>query len=223
MSITHTQEPSVQRSERPTLECEPAEVYEEYVADDHTICSRCFRVQFALRTVAIPVRYAEDGEYGFDALEEADVGQETVLCQTQERTAAVETVHPPRVEGPLYDPDAEDPTAKFDVPLERKRANPPEKIVCRCGAIDQEEGRAPLGKQEAAEHALRIANRLEEAEIPHKRDLLAKKVLEWKSEPELASRDEDLFEHATRVAVGRALGERPAGIRFDDGSVVVDN
>lgn len=47
-----------------------------------------------------------------------------------------------------------DLTAKLDIPLERKRANLPEKIVCCCGATDQDDARASLPKQEAAEYAL---------------------------------------------------------------------
>ena len=216
-STQYTHEPVAQPTDR--HEHDPAEVFEHEVENDHTICNRCFRAQYELRLVAIPVRYA-DGDYGYSPTEEADVGQETVLCQTQELTDNVETCHPPRVEGPIYDSSGDDPTAKVDIPLEWKRANPPEKIYCKCGAIDQDGSRPPLAKKEAVEHAIRISNRLEEADIDHDRRLLKEQVCRWKGEPELASKDDTLFEHAVRMAVESARGKTPTGIYVDDSGEV---
>ncbi|QCC57185.1 hypothetical protein DVR14_00475 (plasmid) [Natrinema thermotolerans] len=107
---------------------------------------------------------------------------------------------------------------------EWKRACPPEKIYCRCGSIDKDGSRPPLAKKEAVEHAIRISNRLEEAEINHDRRLLKEQVCRWKGQPELASKDDTLFEHAVRMAVESARGQTPIGIRTtDDGEVVVND
>lgn len=205
-------------STRERYDHEPREVFREEIERDHTICNRCFRAQYRLETVAIPVRYADE-EYGYEPVEEADVAEETVLCQTQEQTANVDTCHPPRVSGPVYDPDGDDPTAKLEIPLEHKRANPPEKIVCRCGAIDRDGTRPPLATQEAVEHGIRISNRLREAGVAHDRELLKRKLCEWKREPTLASKDDDLFQHAVRMAVARARGRTPPGIVAVDGEI----
>lgn len=209
-------EPVVQPGER--YDHDPAEMFDELIERDHTICNRCFRAQYRLETVAIPVRYADD-EYGYEPVEEADVAQETVLCQTQEQTANVDTCHPPRVDGPVYDPDGDDPRSKVEIPLEHKRANPPEKIVCRCGAIDRDGTRPPLATQEAVEHGIRISNRLREAGVAHDRELLKRQLCAWKARPELASKDDTLFSHAVRMAVESARGQTPAGIELEDGAV----
>ncbi|WP_049967297.1 hypothetical protein [Natrinema thermotolerans] len=220
-STQYTHEPVAQPTD--THDHDPSEVFEQEIEHDHTVCNRCFRAHFKLRLVGIPVRYAE-GDYGFDPVEEADVGQETVMCQTQEQTDNIETCHPPRVEGPVYDSGSDDPTEKLDIPLEWKRACPPEKIYCRCGSIDKDGSRPPLAKKEAVEHAIRISNRLEEAEINHDRRLLKEQVCRWKGQPELASKDDTLFEHAVRMAVESARGQTPIGIRTtDDGEVVVND
>lgn len=219
-STQQYQEPVAQSID--SYDHEPDDVFGEEIEDDHTICNCCFRAHFRLQTVAIPVRYADD-EYGYEPVEEADVGQETVMCQTQEQTGNIDTCHPPRVEGPVYDQNADDLVSKVDIPLEWKRANPPEKIYCRCGAVDQDGSRPPLGKQDAIAHAIRISNRLEEAEIAHDRRLLKEQVFRWKSEPELASKDDSLFDHAVRMAVESARGQTPIGITVDDGEVVVNN
>lgn len=188
---------------------DPEEVFAEVVQDDDTICQRCFRQQYAVVVVAVPTQTAESNAdvLDWEAVADADTGDELVDVATLEQADGVETWYPPRVR---------DPEGDLDVPQAWKRATPPAKTVCECGAVDDDGSRAPLSTTKAVEHASRVSDRLHDRNVAHSRGLLLEMVERWKGVSAIASRDEEIFAHAVRVAVEKARGRRLRSVRITD-------
>jgi hypothetical protein len=200
MSITEPSEQEHRRQQRrrPASidhEVDPEDAFEECIGSNPCICSRCFCEQFAVSIVAVPLRVVEDRDaLNWEIVTDADVGDSWVNRETREPTDDVEVVYPPRV----------DPRGETDMPKSSRRANPPAQIVCTsCGAVDDDGSRSTLSKEEAIEHAGRIADRLGQLGIGHDRALLLDRIDVWKSDSELSGKDDLLFEHAVRVAIER--------------------
>jgi hypothetical protein len=201
MSISESPEQEYRRQQqrrRPASidhDIDPEDAFEECIESNSCICSRCFREQFAVSIVAVPLRVVEDRDaLNWKIVDDADVGDSWVERETRDPTDEVETVYPPRV----------DPRGETDMPKHARRATPPAQIVCKgCGAVDDDGSRSTLGKEGALEHAGRIADRLGQLGIGHDRALFLDRVDVWKSDSELSGKDDLLFEHAVRVAIER--------------------
>lgn len=173
---------------------DPGEVYDKVILDNHSICSRCFRLQWLVSSIAVPLQVSDShgDKMTWSVAEDADIGDSMVAMEVGEPTDNIEFVYPPRVE---------DPRQELDIPQSWKRSCPPPQTVCECGAVDDDGTRAPLSKSEAVEHARRIADRLEELGIGASRQHLVGAVERWKPKGWLGGHDYDIFVHAVRVAV----------------------
>jgi len=193
----------------------PEDVFEAVIKSDETICQRCFRRQFAVAVVAVPMDTAEtNGDLvNWVPVSEESEDDETACFETLEATENVETVHPPRVEDPLD---------QLDVPQSWKRATPPAQTVCECGAVDDDGSRPPLSVGDAKAHAERIADRLDDADVGFSREHLLGAVERFKRISAMASKDHEVFTHAVRVGVEKYRGRRLRSIRItEDGELDV--
>lgn len=185
----------------------PEDVYDEVIKADSTICQLCYRKQFAVAVVAVPTETAESSGDLLDwvPVSDPDVGDDTAYYEKFEATDTVETCQPPRVEDPLN---------RLDIPQSWKRATPPAQTVCECGAVDDDGNRPSLPTDEAVEHATRISDRLDDADVGHSRDHLLGAVERFKGIPKISGRDDDIFRHAVRIAVEKHRGRPLRSIRI---------
>jgi G3E family GTPase len=203
--------------DRQSYEHDAKHVYDHFIINRGRVCSRCFRQRMRPVVALVPVKHEDNEATKYQAIDDPGTADETVECQTFETTENVNVCHPPRVSD-VFDHFADD----VYIPPAWKRACPPEKTYCECGAIDDDGTRAPLSKKEAFKHAYRLSERLEEADIAHSTERLKKAVVTMKKVTWLAGKDDTIFAHAVRQAVEQQRYGRYRSIeRTDDGEIAI--
>jgi len=216
MSIQSTTPEQQHRSNNPGYDHDSEEVFEETILNTNTVCSVCFRQRLTPVVMLVPVEHAENDMIALSADEAPDTADESVECTTFEPAADIDVCHPPSVA---------DPTDDLDVPQVWKRANPPEKTYCECGAVDNDAPQGHLSKEAAFRHAKRLSKRLDELGIDHDAHELKRRVVMYKKVPWLTNCTDAIFRHAVEVAVAEVRGVEPREIKkAENGGVAfIDN
>jgi len=215
MSISR-QSHEQQHRQSQQYDTDPEEVYDELIIGRGQICSRCFRRRLKPQIVMVPVEHEDNDATKYVALNDPETGDETAECRVFETTESVNVCHPPRVSD-VFDHVNDD----ADIPQSWKRANPPAKTYCQCGAVDDDGTRAPLSREESLRHAKRISKRLDEADVAHSKRKLQKAVVLFKKQSWLTSKDDAIFRHAVRQAVEQVRHGTVRKLSKDDGEPAI--
>lgn len=197
---------------------EAEDTYTESILENGNVCSRCFRRVRELYLVAVPAEHAEQHGDHLSVAEEPTAGTGHAVLEESRQAQDADVVCPPRVEAAAADLLVE----CDDLDPEVLRATPPQARVCKCGAVDNDSGRATMLKREAMKLAWRASKRLSEQDVAHDREMLLETVWNRKRQPDLAGRDDEILGHAIRYAVEMArLGRSTAREPVQDGKCLV--